>query len=241
MQYIVLCMIMLTTRRFTTIKNIWALLFLIYRCHFGFGHILCKGILRRWTQSLIVANCGGQKCATATRHVRIILHHAFIRPGLCCGGFLQEFKVGKGFTSSIGLLPLFSFILCDIHAWKPPPTWCLRGMAGPDLLLLLWCSLLGPMTGSWPRVTGQFLVQLIFPLKKHLQGVLDVILSRITAIKWAKISTAVAIAVINVMRSILWDRNVLLRKSLNSEDIEHNWAYSRHHVSMSSWNWLGIL
>lgn len=29
-------------------------------------------------------------------------------------------------------------------------------------------TVLGPMTGFWLRVTGQFLVQLIFPLKKHL-------------------------------------------------------------------------
>lgn len=43
-----------------------------------------------------------------------------------------------------------------------------RHLAQDGLLLLPQCSLQDPMTRSWPRVIGQFLVRLILPLKKHL-------------------------------------------------------------------------
>lgn len=43
-----------------------------------------------------------------------------------------------------------------------------RHLAKDWLLLLPQCSLPSPMTRSWPRVTGQFLLRLILPLKKHL-------------------------------------------------------------------------
>lgn len=72
-----------------------------------------------------------------------------------------------------------SLRLSDIHSlmcpvWWRPPTHLrgikrsIRSALGPDLLLLLWCTRWGPMTCSWPCVTGQFLVQLILSLKKHL-------------------------------------------------------------------------
>lgn len=58
-----------------------------------------------------------------------------IRSSLCCGAFLQEFKVGKGFTSCTGLPALFCFILCDVHAWKPHP----RGAWEGWLVLICCC------------------------------------------------------------------------------------------------------